>query len=499
MSAEVGAELSEKFKSLTEEELSFYEELGALAASRHAAGERSFGPRAKVGARRVAAAKLQALPSAGESSGHPVGGEAAELVDASSVVPLGPPVQGGRATSSIVEDAKLVLRDARAQATIEHAEQGKMNEKIKEHSKENVPKACGIWSFIGGSKSQDDGSAASSLGREINLEPSPILVMNWQKPAGSVVESVVKHLDSTTVGANAKRWQSLHYEIRYSDCPPLGKVPVEQRRCHDAQRCVCKGEGLVLWRAWEQLRVCLDIAKKEMDGFKSLLKGGDIVVRFTWSPPAQGPSDHAGPASSAGPVAHAEGSAQEEVWLHIGLMYAKPIRPTFLVLQREPGRDEGPYLGVRACKSPASPRSAHWATCWEALGDLLDVNSDDLSIAWYQLCTGSPRRRVLLPPAHQRVRELPISHQEVWKAAKPIKKKQKKTPQGRGLRGRGRGRCAESQRGGGGGQGRKRSAEEMGATDSSSTTTSSSSSSSSGPSSSAENSSANDGDLKIKR
>ena len=56
----------------------------------------------------------------------------------------------------------------------------------------------------------------------------------------------------------------------------------------------------------------------------------------------------------------------QECWLHIGLMYYKLIRPTFLSMGEDPSRDDGNSLGLNIARSPRFFQElGYWPSGWQ--------------------------------------------------------------------------------------------------------------------------------------
>eukprot|EP00959_Pyramimonas_sp_CCMP1952_P208417 4359696-Pyramimonas_sp.AAC.1 len=162
--------------------------------------------------------------------------------------------------------------------------------------------------------------------------------MTWNRSAETVRTAALQHLVKTTQKANGERWHSMHHYIRYEDAPKLGKVPTNRRRCWEAQICICKGGGLFFDGLMSKLLMSLRICSRMNEKFHPLLKSGHLVARFECVNP--GPADPAHPGGDPLP------DEVSEVWLHVAMFYDRPIRPTYIVMGREPDRDEAGTLGV---------------------------------------------------------------------------------------------------------------------------------------------------------
>ena len=424
LSPDVAAEISASYRALTQEERAYYEELGELAAARSADGDASFSRVRKAARRTYRATPLRSLMDDTEGAG-PAAAEVDGACDGDAFE-----------SSHIVLSAKATLREARADDAQELQAADRERAAIVDHSKKAAETAVAGWSVVGSMSSLRVGAAVEP---EVVVQPSPLLAMTWERSVESVADATTLRLHRTTAEANAQRWRSLHKEIRLDDCPMLGLVPTTKRPCHEAQRCVCKGNGVQLAAAVMQFKDSLRIVEKEFPGFRKSLKGGAMVARLCWGVEA----------ADAG--AEGAGGGTAEAWFHIALFYERPIRPTFLQMERDSARDEGDLLGIVA--RPPARNIAAWQTMWEAFGDVIDYKADAIELTWYSLDVIPHRKMAVIRPSRQRVRRTSIDTLDLRKLPK-LKKPQNKRPatkpdgrahgrgDGRGRGGRGRARGA---------------------------------------------------------
>jgi hypothetical protein len=117
-------------------------------------------------------------------------------------------------------------------------------------------------------------------------------------------------------------WQQRHRLLEHHMAPQLPadapKRDAKQKPpCSEAGLCLCTPEGQLTWRHRQMLMGALKNAVKSMAQGPQRLHSGDVVLRLV--PNAEDPP----------------GALQDskEMWLHVGLHYMSPWRPTFRRLQ----------------------------------------------------------------------------------------------------------------------------------------------------------------------
>ena len=387
MSPEVVAELSEKYRGLSQDEMEYYRELGAIAADRVRHGEKAFGKRNRqhqpAG---QAGTRFAARCDEGQPPEAPVDvpdAEHASLVEASPPRDRLPYPSECRVTM----EAKCVEQGARSGDAAEKAEDQRVIADICSHSEKVVDEAVKVWSLIG--KGPESLHAGDHNRLSVVAEPSSMLVLAWQKPPGSVTAASAKHLSQTGLDANVERWEKLHREIRLEDCPKLGKVAAKPRPCHVAQKCLCNRPGTSLATTADQFKMGIAKAKRMHSDFRTLLRSGYVVMHLSWAPQPVPPAIMSGSEDEPSPVAPLPAGV---CWLHIGLFYERPIRPTFVAMERDSAFDEDGLLGLQACRHPSHQRELHCMTECEAFGDLLDPEAEEIICKFYCL-VARPNRR----------------------------------------------------------------------------------------------------------
>eukprot|EP00971_Amphidinium_carterae_P219863 4364707-Amphidinium_carterae.1 len=110
-------------------------------------------------------------------------------------------------------------------------------------------------------------------------------------------------------------WQELHTPVMHEQCQPIDVAGGSMSKCQECGFSVCSNENKQLWTLKQKV-------VKELKGiFRSKKKGnlldkGNVVCLFTSEATKDGDA-------LPKPIS---------LWLHCGLMYFKPIRPTFQLL-----------------------------------------------------------------------------------------------------------------------------------------------------------------------
>eukprot|EP00971_Amphidinium_carterae_P351607 6492189-Amphidinium_carterae.4 len=125
------------------------------------------------------------------------------------------------------------------------------------------------------------------------------------------------HTGSTSLAASLQtEWQQMHEPIIHEKSSPIHGEATTTKKCQEQGFCVCSGDGLKVLKLKQRLVTAL------RDAFKGKRKGnpldsGSVVCSFT------------SPATTSNTI---EGMAAKQIWVHVGLMYFKPLRPTFQLL-----------------------------------------------------------------------------------------------------------------------------------------------------------------------
>ena len=149
-----------------------------------------------------------------------------------------------------------------------------------------------------------------------------------------------QHPKATNVAEKlGAEWSELHQLVMANSCRALTTAEDQQHsRCLDAGRCLCGGEGLTLYRMRNRFLRCVKNAF-HLPSLKTALTQGLVVMQSISDMVIGGDAPDVG----------------EEVWLHIGLMYFKPYRPTFHRLRRVACHDENSVAHDRVVLE-----AAHW-------------------------------------------------------------------------------------------------------------------------------------------
>jgi hypothetical protein len=116
-------------------------------------------------------------------------------------------------------------------------------------------------------------------------------------------------------------WAEDHQTVMHSACPAVEADEPLSSACRDAGICICSGAGKQLHRFRNALLKDMKSAFKNTSA-RALLAEGFIVAHIV----------NMGAAASQEPLiadAGAGGQALEDLWLHIGLQYFRPYRPTY--------------------------------------------------------------------------------------------------------------------------------------------------------------------------
>ena len=281
--------------------------------------------------------------------------------------------------------------------------------------------------------------------------------VDLQPPKDQLVGQVVLKTAESSLENEAREWATRHFKIEHDHVENLGKVETDRNLCYEAEACVHTGAGLRFASFSAKIMVCHRIAEKHLTKkvFDKHMTEGDFVVRFSW----KAAHVEAEPVDSDLEDDWHDGNYELEEYMHIGLMYEKPWRPTYLRMMREPARDTLTECGVapRRCEltdiaDEAVKYSApDFKTLWESIMQHLGGLPDDIRMEWYFLVADFDRPVATIRPYQQLIARDAIIGMEVWKATMPksLRPRKRKPHAGRGrgraragAKGRGRGRSA---------------------------------------------------------
>lgn len=130
-------------------------------------------------------------------------------------------------------------------------------------------------------------------------------------------------------------WAEDHKTVMHSSCPAVEADAPLSTPCRDAGICICSGEGLELYRFRNAILKNMKLTFKNTSK-RALLAEGFIVAHFVNMGAAAGQGHPMADAGIGGP-------ALEDLWLHVGMQYFSPYRPTFhrMLQVEDPGLDDG--------------------------------------------------------------------------------------------------------------------------------------------------------------
>ena len=314
-------ELSERFRSLLPDEKEYYISLGELARQQHRAGQRSFGPRVRA----------RILPR-----GSADAEVARALEHACDLGPRGPQ-SALVAISRVVSEASALYEDAKSDEHFQKAREREIQNRLVAWSEAHTTSTCSSWGI----------PSSSTLATCSVAHGQPAI---RARICGEALTEAVSSAGTFPVQQLANEWCDSHRLILSRDCQPLGRVPVTQRPCFDAQRCVCSGDGLLLALLAKRFRAADRTSEKLIPNFKDMRGGGDLVYLFSVQ------------------SERAEGEVSEcTVWLHLSFDHRKPVFLVFLELVRDEFGDRDGMLGLKVSDRRPLEGVAPWRTMWEVL------------------------------------------------------------------------------------------------------------------------------------
>lgn len=147
--------------------------------------------------------------------------------------------------------------------------------------------------------------------------------------------AAVQGTPKTNLGAALEAfWEQTHRQVMESDCLPLGQTRLgEPSACYAAGVCICSGKGLVLAGMVGGFVARMKAAFPPQSDARRLLLEGHIVAHLVGEPDTEDYEEL---------IALDEEEAFQSTFLHIGLMYLKPFRPTFLTVAPVENSSEAP-------------------------------------------------------------------------------------------------------------------------------------------------------------
>lgn len=197
-------------------------------------------------------------------------------------------------------------------------------------------------------------------------------------------------------------WQARSSVYNHNDRTPFppeeSRNPSQKPSCLEAGVCLCGDAGNAVWQAKRNVMTGLRKACNTQET-KRLLSDGDIVLHLTAHMDAEeGDDDREG---GCGQPLHLE-----SFWLHVGLMYWSPLRPTFAVLAG-PAR-EAPHGRVLL-------RVAHeQLTVFELAQQMCKVDADLWTLDVRKLHS-SNRPIHIFDPAEVELEPVPASPVQEWR------------------------------------------------------------------------------------
>ncbi|CAK0862880.1 unnamed protein product [Prorocentrum cordatum] len=337
LTRESAAELSEQYRALSDDEFQQYRLLGALARDQHLAGLRSFPKR-----RRAAAASASS--------------------DAGGVIGLLPSSRGRR---------DLPLGD------------GELRKLAYQESGDDM------FALV---------DTAATVEGDIDVQVDAGRVLRYRRRAECVAADACQGIRGScrqTVGQLASEWEDMHRTYTMKNVPHLGKVPTCRRRCHEAETCICEGEGAPLRRLEAHVRSAFAALRRwDKKAAKAALARGDSVLRFTSvvRPPSADAEADGGAAGALVPLGDG-GGATTYRFFHVAFHYSKPFAPTVVELERDPTRDRGDILGVLP-KRTGDP-TTFWRSTWEMVKSF--ESGPHVTISFWQF-VGARRHVVSVEP-----------------------------------------------------------------------------------------------------
>lgn len=178
-------------------------------------------------------------------------------------------------------------------------------------------------------------AALPSLSQQL-LQPVPtpkgaFFLLHYADTGGSAAVASWAHGNNSSNLSTSLReaWASSHRTLLEEECQPCADEVPEPSPCLAAGMCLCTGQGIMLKRLNNRFKAAMKEAFPVGSERKGLLVEGSIVarIRASWV------------------VADFDAMLDMDeperiIFLHIGLMYLSPYRPTVMVVERVPDLPE---------------------------------------------------------------------------------------------------------------------------------------------------------------
>ena len=263
-------DISEQYHALAAEEKEYWVELGADATRAARDGARPFGPRRRRGEPRRAAAPAD--PGEGlamvPAGGHVPPDPAAGLVGDGAIVEQARRPQQAAVVPFLAEASRL-RSEALAQRRRLRAEESLVAAEVAKRGREDALVACDNWPVLGRHR---EGSQLVAVGGT----QSTVLAHHVDVGAHEVDGQVVRKQKPL-----AAAFRAAHVGVIDETLTKLPAEPPKRRLCHEAGRCVCRGEGRQHLFVACKVQDMFANMKRLVADFGKLLAGADLVVRLS--------------------------------------------------------------------------------------------------------------------------------------------------------------------------------------------------------------------------
>lgn len=253
------------------------------------------------------------------------------------------------------------LRTARAQVRLERQAQRHQDaccEKLLSEWRASEGKAClDILQAAapGGIAPEIKDNLVVSPGKFINIVEADCSQGHRVPDVASLIHGV---RGSRLEQAVVEDFNNRHKTISEKECPPLPEpaAPADAKhsQCLGAGRCLCTAEGRRLRRFRVAFYQALAVAWKRGSKTRELTSEGQVFLHFRSAP---------GMAKHGLAAKEVDWSGAADVWVHIGLMYWSPVRPTFAqmaLLDKECATEEGDAAAKRVLLGAEAALMTEW-------------------------------------------------------------------------------------------------------------------------------------------
>ena len=427
-------EMSLRYKRLTDDQRAYYNEMGVLATQQHGRGEKTFikKPHAKKRSNRaIEDAAPQPLHAVEDEDEDPF----SEVV-AIRELPVVPLDNVDVTMSKITLEAKAALTHARAVKRAEAEEYNLIENELSKMSKRTVREVEAEWAFNSDRDNDDEQVCGPALTAVAAMSTPSCLCLQKMKPMQ--LAAAQRGADPGAHATSKNLWKRMHMMIKRSDCQPLGKIPMFNRPCFEAERCVHEGDGELLARLNDKYNDAHSFFKKALGTRNHKYRiniRGDVVIRLWWQEDILQPGDATPP---YWPPDDDSYSIESESLVHLSFFRGNPTRPTFTKMISNPLEDdaEAGLRGVSPMRDNDGEGIASWRTVWEVL-DGLHEKDVQISIEWHELVARKHKKVDAIRPWLQRIRRLPYDAKTIWegKTAETEAMNEKKTRNASGSNG----------------------------------------------------------------